>query len=168
MGMVRFCFGLILCAVFIGDACAQTVFRCQDKDGKTVFQQARCEDKGLKGSELTLRAGNMVAALPPAASTPSPPPGKQEPPPQPVVQSAPPTPRNPRADACLNWYRPLLRDPMGAYYTEVKLEERSVTMRLHATNGFGGYVSKQAACDFDVGGKLDDGWTKIQAERLGW
>ena len=151
----------------VGSACAQTVYRCTDKDGKTVFQQARCEDKGLKGVELTLRAGNTVAALPPAPSAPSP--AKQEPPPpQPVVQSAPVMPRNPMADACLNWYRPLLRDPMGAYYTEVKIDERKLTMTIHATNGYGGYTTKDAACDFDLSGNLDSGWTKIRSERLKW
>lgn len=151
-----------------GSVSAQTVYRCTGRDGKTVFQQDKCEARGLKGNELTLRAGNTVVAAPQTPSAEEAPSKQAAPPKEERPQAPPVTPRNPRAEACLNWYRPLLRDPAGAYYTEVKMEERSVTMRLHATNGYGGYVTKEAACDFEVSGKLDDGWTKIRAERLGW
>ena len=68
---------------------------------------------------------------------------------------------------CLVWYRPLLRDPHGAYYTNLAKEKRVFSMDLHATNGFGGYVIKRAACEIH-NGKLNDAWTKNHAKWGGW
>lgn len=66
------------------------------------------------------------------------------------------------------WYKPLLRDPASAYYSEPKFEDRRVLrMTLHAKNGYGGVVTRMAACEFD-NGKLSVDWTKIQAKRLEW
>ena len=31
-----------------------------------------------------------------------------------------------QADQCLAWYKPLLRDPANAYYTEPKFEDKRV------------------------------------------
>jgi hypothetical protein len=73
-----------------------------------------------------------------------------------------------QADQCLAWYKPLLRDPASAYYSSPKFEDKRVLrMTLHATNGFGGVVTRMAACEFD-NGKFSDDWTKIQARRLEW
>ena len=72
------------------------------------------------------------------------------------------------ADQYLAWYKPLLRDPANAYYTDQRMEDKRVLrMSLHATNGFGGFVVRQAACEFD-NGKFSADWTKIQAKRLEW
>lgn len=71
------------------------------------------------------------------------------------------------ADMCLAWYRPLLRDPNGAYFTNVRKAQRVLSMDIHATNGFGGYVVRRASCEIH-NGKLNDSWTKIHAKREGW
>ena len=68
---------------------------------------------------------------------------------------------------CLAWHRPLLRDPAGAYYTEPTKEGRVLSITVHATNGYGGYVTSRAACEIYLG-KLNESWTKIHAKRGGW
>lgn len=68
---------------------------------------------------------------------------------------------------CLAWYKPLLRDPQGAYYTQAKKDNRVVTITIHGLNGYGGYVTKSAACEIHAG-SLDDGWTRKHANRRGW
>ena len=68
---------------------------------------------------------------------------------------------------CLDWYRPMLRDPRSAYFTDPSKEGRVLTLVVKATNGFGGYVSKAAACEIK-GGSIDHDWTKIHAQRKGW
>lgn len=68
---------------------------------------------------------------------------------------------------CLAWYRPLLRDPQGAYHSNVSKAQRVVSVDIHATNGFGGYVVRRASCEIH-NGKLNDSWTKIHARRAGW
>lgn len=68
---------------------------------------------------------------------------------------------------CLAWYKPLLRDPMGAYYTEARRERRVVHITVHGTNGYGGYVTKPAACEI-YAGKLNEAWTKNHARWGGW
>jgi hypothetical protein len=72
------------------------------------------------------------------------------------------------AEACLNWYRPMLRDPRGAYWRDASIDKLDVLrLAIHATNGFGGYVAKAAACEVRAG-RIDDGWTRTQATRMGW
>lgn len=77
------------------------------------------------------------------------------------------TPLDADADMCLAWYRPKLRDPMGAYHRNAKRENRVVHITVHATNGYGGYTTKEAACEIH-GGKLNEAWTKTHARRGGW
>lgn len=52
------------------------------------------------------------------------------------------------ANDCLNYHRPGLRDPAGAYWSGASLDKLDVLrMTLHATNGFGGYVAKGVSCE---------------------
>jgi hypothetical protein len=72
-----------------------------------------------------------------------------------------------QADRCLDWYRPLLRDPRGAYTSGSASEKGVLSLTIHATNAHGGYVPLPAACEFR-NGVLDEGWTQIHAKRHGW
>ncbi|QXL84121.1 DUF4124 domain-containing protein [Comamonas sp. NLF-1-9] len=152
------------------------ISKCTGPDGKVVFQDRPCDGQG---EEIVVRpaSGPERAAVPPAATS-EPAAAAAAPAPAPVPVAAPTAPPPPAAPAvsrvdqfaqrCLDWYKPLLRDPAHAYFTEPKFADRRVLrMLLHATNGFGGVVVRQAACDFD-NGKLDENWTKIQAKRLEW
>ena len=65
------------------------------------------------------------------------------------------------------WYKPKLRDPAGAYYSEPSKDGRVVSITVHATNGYGGYTTKGASCEI-YNGQLDTEWTKIHAKRGGW
>ena len=139
--------------------CAQTVYRCAGPDGRAVFQQAACAD----GEKVKVRQTNSAESVKPPA-------------PHPVTQEATqaaaikPMERGPLAaiaDRCLDWYRPRLRDPRGAYYSEASQEKRVLTLTIHATNGFGGYVTKRAACEV-VRGEIDSSWTAKHAEGYGW
>ncbi len=150
-----------------GPAAAQ-VFKCT-VEGATVYQALPCAAAGGTGQAVKLHVAPAAAPVAPAATAkPIPAPPKAEPSPTPA---APPAPQKPwleaEADACLAWYRPKLRDPRSAYYRNPTLEARVLTLTIHATNAFGGYLTQSAACEMK-GGEVDDGWTKIHAERLGW
>ncbi|OGB19471.1 MAG: hypothetical protein A2W72_01545 [Burkholderiales bacterium RIFCSPLOWO2_12_67_14] len=141
-------------------------------DGRVVFQDAPCPGKG---ETLVVRpaSGRGASAAPPQ----TPPPAADAPaiapataPAQPLTQGNRPAAKSPlevEADMCLAWYRPLLRDPHGAYYTNLTKEKRVFSMDLHATNGYGGYVIKRAACEIH-NGKLNEAWTKNHAKWGGW
>lgn len=149
---------------------AWAVNKCTGPDGKTVFQDAPCAGKGEK-IEVRPASGNVSQPVVPATTAAAPAPVQAAAPPiQPTPKPAAPSKSalEMQADQCLAWYKPLLRDPANAYYTEPKFEDKRVLrMTLHATNGFGGFVTKQAACEFD-NGKFSADWTKIQAKRLEW
>lgn len=139
--------------------------KCTGPDGKISYQDAPCTGQGEK---FEMRPVSGVAPTPsaPAYSTPAPPPSIVVPPsvPLPVAQ-LPPLTRE--ADTCLAWYKPKLRDPAGAYYTAPSKEGRVLSITIHATNGYGGYVTRSASCEIH-NGKLDADWTKIHATRQGW
>lgn len=71
------------------------------------------------------------------------------------------------ADQCLEWYRPKLLDPRGAYWREARRESRVITIRIYHANDRGGYDNKLASCEIS-GGRLDEDWTRIHARRDGW
>lgn len=162
--------GLFLAAALLSSAPTWAINRCTGPDGKTVFQDAPCAGKGEK-IEVRPASGNIVPPSVPAALVAAPMPVQVATPPiQPVPTATAPSKSalEVQADQCLAWYKPLLRDPANAYYTEPKFEDKRVLrMTLHATNGFGGFVTRQAACEFD-NGKFSVDWTKIQAKRLEW
>lgn len=152
---------------------AWAINKCTGADGKVVFQDAACPGKGekidVRPASGAGRAAPTSAPMPPAAPALSPvasPAPVAAPPVQPLAQASK-SPLEREADMCLAWYRPLLRDPAGAYLTEPSKVGRVVSITVHATNGFGGYVTRRAGCEIHMG-KLNETWTKIHAERAGW
>ncbi|ALT78925.1 hypothetical protein AT984_18750 [Paucibacter sp. KCTC 42545] len=116
-------------------------------------------------AEAANRAKSATAlaatTVPPAVQAPAP--AVQPPAPAQSIRS----PLEQEAEICLNWYRPSLRDPAGAYFTTLSKEGRVLKMMIHATNGYGGYVKQEGVCEFKYG-SIDEGWTKIHAKRAGW
>ncbi|WP_187305980.1 DUF4124 domain-containing protein [Diaphorobacter nitroreducens] len=162
---------VVMCALALAFP-SWAINKCKGPDGKVVFQDAPCMGQGEK-IEVRPASGHTARPPYPASSVPT---VSQAPAPSPAPAALPaPVPVAPmksvlesQADQCLAWYRPLLRDPASAYYSEPKFQDKRVLrMTLHATNGFGGVVTRMAACEFD-NGKLSAEWTKIQAKRLEW
>ena len=146
------------------------VNKCTGPDGKFAFQDAPCSGAG---EAISIKPASGNAPVAPAPKTTVPPPAAP-PTPVPVVtpSAAPAAPSKKSqldvdAEVCLAWYKPLLRDPKGAYFSNAKRENRVVSLDLHGTNGYGGYVIKEAACEIH-GGKLNEAWTKTHAKRRGW
>lgn len=159
-------------ATALGGPAAAQVFKCT-VEGATVYQARPCATAGGTGQEVKLHVAPAAPSAAPATPSPAPKPASAapavEPTPSPGATTiAPPKPwLEAEADACLAWYRPKLRDPRSAYHRNPTKDGRVLTLTLHATNAFGGYLTKSAACEMK-GGEVDDGWTKIHAERLGW
>lgn len=159
----------LLAAALLAASPAWAINKCTGADGKLVFQDAPCAGKGeaidvRPASGHSARAPSPVSTPAPAQATAPAPAAPPVPAPAAPVKSAVEL----QADQCLAWYKPLLRDPASAYYSSPKFEDKRVLrMTLHATNGFGGVVTRMAACEFD-NGKFSDDWTKIQARRLEW
>ena len=154
---------------------AWAINKCTGLDGKVSFQDAPCAGKGEQ-VDVRPASGPARAAAPISPSETPPARAAVPPPAAPVllpVQPAPPVPvatKSPlarEADECLDWYRPKLRDPAGAYYTAPSKDRRTLSITIHATNGYGGYVTQRGSCDFN-NGKLDASWTKIRAKDGGW
>ena len=80
-----------------------------------------------------------------------------------------------------NWHSAIVRSeiediPDGIYRGEDTMTNDgfapnavriAVTITIHGLNGYGGYVTKSAACEIHAGA-LDDGWTRKHAKRGGW
>lgn len=165
--------GLVLGAAVAAPALA--VNRCTLEDGRVVYQDAACP-AAASASRVRLyapppdpvgkqRATADVAAAAEMAKA-------REPVLAPAV-AAGPAPQQPKspiaalADACLNFYRPRLRDPAGAYWSEASRDALDVLwMTLHATNGYGGYVAKTVGCEVR-NGRLDLDRTRQNSNRLG-
>jgi len=71
------------------------------------------------------------------------------------------------AAQCLAWYRPWLRDPLGAYYARPVRDQRVVSIDLYATGELGGFEIRRASCEFE-GGKILETGTRELARRAGW
>lgn len=147
---------------------AWAINKCTGPDGKVAYQDAPCAGKGetvevRPSSGLVLPKG-VPTKLPVAADAPA---ANVLPPPTAPIQSPAKSALEQEADACLSWYKPKLRDPAGAYYSELSKEGRVVKITVHATNGYGGYTTKEAACEI-YNGRLNADWTKIHAKRRGW
>ena len=150
---------------------AWAVNKCTGPDGKVAFQDAPCAGKGER-LEVRPASGHAAAAAAapsaPAAAQPLAAQPAAAPVPAPApMPSAAQSPLASEAGMCLEWYRPRLRDPAGAYYTEPSKQGRVLSITVHATNGYGGYVTKRAACEIH-NGKLNLAWTKTHAERGDW
>lgn len=143
--------------------------KCTDASGKVSYQEQPCEGRG---SELKIRQQGAPAPAPApvpekkpvTAASPVPPAAVVPPPPV----NAPKTELELQANQCLGYYKPKLRDPAGAYFSDTNMDKSVLTMKMHATNGFGGYVTREIKCEFKQNGELDTDWTKIHAQRIGW
>lgn len=143
-------------------------------DGQVVFQDAACPGKGETLVVKPASGRSSIAPVPatapvqvPDTNANAPTQPTQAPAPTPAPMPAAKSQLEVEADMCLAWYRPLLRDPKGAYYTNISKEKRVFSMDLHATNGYGGYVIKRASCEI-YNGKLNEAWTKNHAKWGGW
>jgi hypothetical protein len=165
----------VYAAVLLGVALSTPAWginKCTGADGMVTYQDTPCTGKG---EELNVKPANGNAPIQKPANTEKPPEAQKQP-----SENIPVTTRQPQppvsqmktqmeieADMCLAWYKPLLRDPQGAYYTQAGKDNRVVTITIHSTNGYGGYVTKSASCEI-YSGALDAGWTKKHAKRGGW
>lgn len=162
---------VILCLLGILSTHAMAINKCTSADGKVSFQDAPCA-AGTSAARIVVKpaagpAGSQPAqakASAPERANPASPTQTEQP-----VQNQPPQKSELErlADACLEWYKPMLRDPRGAYHRDAQLGSSVLQMTIYATNGFGGYTSKSAACEIKRG-QVDDGWTRIHAGRGGW
>lgn len=159
---------VIFLSILIFAPQAWAAHKCTGPDGKVSYQDAPCSGQGEKFEvrPISVIAPTSAQANPTPNLAPAPPQPSVVPPPvsPPVAQ---PSPLTREADTCLAWYKPKLRDPAGAYYTAPSKEGRVLSITIHATNGYGGYVTQNASCEIH-NGKLDTDWTKIHAARQGW
>ncbi len=164
------CFILLLAFALCTPAWA--VNKCTGADGKVTFQDTPCAGatESIAVQPASGRAHVAPAApqqtRPTATVATSPALATAQPPIMPMVQPIK-TQLEAEADMCLAWYKPLLKNPAGAYYSQPSKDGRVVRMTIHGSNSYGGYVTKQAACEIHMG-KLDEGWTKKHAGRDGW
>lgn len=157
---------LFISAAVLSALCtpAWAVNKCTGSDGKVTFQDALCAGKGERIEVRPNTGLELPKPLPAAAEALAP---SALPIPAQQLQAPSKAPLEQEADMCMAWYKPLLRDPAGAYYTVVSKERRVLSITVHATNGYGGYTTKVAACEI-YNGQLNPAWTKTHAQRGGW
>ena len=142
-------------------------------EGQVIYQAEPCVGKGVSGKEVKIQSTALGSSAPPVTKAePTQDKPAQPSPSAPVVPiqeaaTKPKTQMEREAERCLAWYKPKLRDPKNAYYSDVSKEGRVLSMSLHATNGYGGFKVSTVACEIH-NGSLDEGWTKIHAERAKW
>ncbi len=166
--MQRKCLKVLTLVALLAAAPAWAVNKCTGPDGKISYQETPCAGQG---GELKIRSqGTPAPVVEKKAAAPAPTAA-----PVAAASAAPAQPARAQrtelemqGDQCLAYYRPKLRDPAGAYATDLSLDKTLLTMKMHATNGFGGYVTRQVSCEFKQNGELDADWTKIHAQRIGW
>lgn len=167
---------VVVVAAALLAAPAWAIHKCTRPDGRVTFQDTPCAGQGEKievrpASGPARMAAPAAAPQPPGASDRAPtllaPAPAAAPLPAPPAPVAVPSPLAREAQTCLDWYKPKLRDPQGAYLTEPSKDGRVLSITIHATNGYGGYVTRSGRCEFH-NGKLDQDWTLIHARREGW
>lgn len=163
---------LLLC-MLMGSAPAMAIHKCTGKDGKVVYQETPCPHSA-PGGTIRVFAGQAEPAVQPVPRKTEAVPAATAPVERPAPsQAASLGPQSSGAQAddlvaqCLNWYRPRLKNPAGAYADGASRNGSVLSITVYGTNSFGGYVGKQAACEIKNGG-IDHSWTKIHAERAGW
>lgn len=158
--------GLALAALA---APAWAIHKCVGPDGRAVFQDAPCADGRGQRIEVRPASGHAPLRAPEtAAAAPAIPAPAAAPPPPAAPTGAPVMDALTRdAETCFRWYAGTLANPRDAYYSRPARDKRVVRITMHATNRYGGIVTQEARCEI-VNGKLDEGWTKIHAERVKW
>ena len=157
------------------------VYKCT-QNGKVVYQQTQCEGSTSKASEIKIQStprnqtdiDNASKTRQTETTTKPKSIDSQEKLSEPASKVSDTLPNEPLksdmdiyAEDCLNWYKKLLRDPRGAYNSDVVFKNGTIKMKIYATNGFGGYVTKHTACEIRDG-KLNDTWTKNLAKDYKW
>lgn len=159
--------GLLLCAP------AWAVNKCTAPDGKVTYQAQACP---FTGSGAVLYPGRRVVVVvpdPEALSAIKPDAMAPAAPAAPVAvgpdagAARPLSALEREAETCLNYIKPMLKDPGSPYYQAVRKEGTVLSFDLYAKNSYGGYTSKPAACEIK-NSLLDAGWTQIHLKRLGW
>lgn len=165
-----------LLALMLATSPAWAINKCTEKDGRVVYQELPCEP-AAQGQSVRVFAGQgeMPSRPVPPARAPI---EQRAAPAEPVAERQPnrgAASLGPQEGAsnedlvaqCLDWYRPRLKNPAGAYAGGVSRNGSVLHMTIYASNSFGGYVPKAAACEVK-NGRIDHDWTKIQSERAGW
>lgn len=150
---------------------ALAINKCTGKDGRVVYQETPCKS-GSQGAEVRVFAGQGESAQQPVPPKARPAPDARH---EERQEPAQPASLGPQSGTqsddliaqCLNWYRPRLKNPAGAYADGASRNGSVLTITVYGTNSFGGYVGKQAACEVK-NGRIDGDWTKIHAQRAGW
>lgn len=166
--------GLGVCTGAAAAPAGVPIHKCQVGD-RQVYQQDPCHGAGVSGTVLAPDAtGTLVPqslALPPparraAASAPAP---AAAAPAAPLILRPQDERLERQADACLAWYRPMLKQALSARRTTLpKQEGGTVFLKIDVSDGLGGFDSKVAACEFDPAGRLDPARTTAHAQQRGW
>jgi hypothetical protein len=165
----------VAAALLLSASYSWAIQKCTGKDGKVIYQETPCEQAAQSQSVRVFAGQGETPARPVPAK------------PAAVAEVAPPAaaPTRPQAtgaaslgpqtttsdddvvEQCLNWYRPRLKNPAGAYAGGVSRRGSVLSLTVYGTNSFGGYVAKEAACEVK-NGRIDHDWTRIHAQRAGW
>lgn len=162
------------CALLYLASPVWAIQKCTGKDGKVVYQETPCEP-GSQSAAVRVFAGQgqpAAQAVPPKAERRAAEPVPVE---RPATgqaaslgpQSEPEGAADELVAQCLNWYRPRLKNPAGAYADGASRNGSVLSITVYGTNSFGGYLGKQAACEIK-NGQIDHDWTRIHAQRAGW
>jgi hypothetical protein len=154
---------LLLAAAGAAPASDKAVYRCE-VDGRVIYQQSACKS----GQRVELPPANVADAPPPRPPAPAaPPPPVQTAPAQATVPAAAVLPLQAERETCLAYLKPLLHDPASARVLDATRDGRVLKVQLQAADRRGRLQTRDAACEF-INGRVDDGWSRIQLERLGW
>lgn len=153
----------IFAAALMAMPAAHAVNKCTLDGGRVVYQDALCP-AAAGASQVRLftpqsdPAGRQRAAADMAAAAKLEKAAELVPAPAPAIGLGPATPAQmdggvaELADACLNQHRAGLRDPRSAYWRNASLDKFNVLrMTLHATNGYGGFVTNTVECEMRNG-----------------
>ena len=166
-----------LAALFgcVGVTAHAQIYKCPSVGGGLVLQQAPCEG----GQKIDVKPSG--GAVPPGSPAPIVKPTKE------VAKATPPVTSDDKLDKtgapvaaisaldaeatlCLNFIKPRLKDPRGAYYEDVSkggVGGTVLSLTIHAKNSYGGVVPKAAKCEIK-NGVVDPNWTRIHLDDLGW
>lgn len=136
----------LISSLFCAPASSADVYKCKSKDGATTFSDTPCSDRA---EAVKLRNSGPTTSNR-----------------EPVVWCADGPAPTDLVQACVDQWRPRLRDPRAAYADsgqlvhELKSGAQQVFVDGHAKNGFGGMNSMLMQCGVKDG-VLDAAATKI-------
>lgn len=169
--------GLGCCGGALAASPTVPIHKCREGD-RYIYQQEACHGEGVTGTMVAPDITGELVPLPvppprPARSASAAVAAASEAPPAaaPAVPKLP-VPADPRlerlADACLAWYKPLVREPETASRSSPRKEGGTLFMLVNSADGRGGFASRAAACEFGADGSLDARATEVHAQRRGW